>query len=111
MQRQASCSFVLLSVEIFCAWENFSVAAEGTSTPLCATPAHNGDPGGCAPYSFCLVAALPCYVLCGSSYVCNTPTLNSATSGFRLAASSAVISACRVSTGSMILSIHSLAAP
>jgi hypothetical protein len=43
--------------------------------------------------------------------VCKTPTLNSATSGFSAAASSACVIASRVSIGSMILSIHSRAAP
>ena len=43
--------------------------------------------------------------------VCSTPTLNSGTSGFRAAASRAVVMASRVSTGSMILSIHKRAAP
>ena len=43
--------------------------------------------------------------------VCKTPTLNSGTSGFSAAASSAVVMASRVSTGSMILSIQSRAAP
>ena len=45
------------------------------------------------------------------SHVCSTPTLNSATSGFNAAASRACVIAPRVSIGSMILSIHSRAAP
>ena len=52
--------------------------------------------------------------LCGSvvkTHVCNTPTLNSGTSGFRAAASRACMTASRVSMGSMILSIQSRAAP
>lgn len=44
-------------------------------------------------------------------HVCSTPTLNSATSGFKAAASSACEIASRVSIGSMILSIHRRAAP
>ena len=44
-------------------------------------------------------------------YVCSTPTLNSGTSGFSAAASSARVIASRVSIGSMILSIHRRAAP
>ena len=44
-------------------------------------------------------------------YVCITPTLNFATSGLWEAASSAAISASRVSTGSMIASTHRRAAP
>jgi len=47
----------------------------------------------------------------GFSYVCSTPTVNFGTSGFSDAASSAVTIASRVSAGSMILSIHSRAAP
>jgi len=44
--------------------------------------------------------------------VCSTPTLNSATSGFSAAASSALRNRGRASRwGSMILSIHNLAAP
>src|SRR5438067_2472386 len=54
---------VLLSFEILSTCEDSSVAAEGTSTPLCAKPAHSGGPGGCAPYSLWLVAALPRCVL------------------------------------------------
>jgi len=45
------------------------------------------------------------------NHVCNTPTLNSGTSGFSAAASSAWTIASRVSTGSIILSIHKRAAP
>ncbi len=45
------------------------------------------------------------------NHVCSTPTLNSATSGFRAAASRAWVMASRVSEGSIILSIHSRAAP
>ena len=55
-----------------------------------------------------------CSVLCDSgvnTQVCNTPTLNSGTSGFRAAASRACTIASRVSMGSMILSIHKRAAP
>ncbi len=53
------------------------------------------------------------YPLKGSSdiHVCSTPTLNSGTSGFSAAASNACVIACRVSMGSMILSIHMRAAP
>src|SRR6266513_4009685 len=46
-----------------------------------------------------------------SAYVCSTPTLNSGTSGFNAAASSASTIASRVPTGSIILSIHKRAAP
>src|SRR5580704_17250642 len=45
------------------------------------------------------------------NHVCKTPGLNLATSGFKLAASSAVISTSRIFTGSIIASIQSLAAP
>src|SRR5271154_2044242 len=45
------------------------------------------------------------------NHVCSTPTLNSGTSGFNAAASRACAMASRVSMGSMILSIHSRAAP
>src|SRR5215469_2054314 len=45
------------------------------------------------------------------AHVCSTPTLNSPTSGFNAAASSAWVMASRVSIGSMILSIHRRAAP
>src|ERR1700704_6259501 len=44
-------------------------------------------------------------------HVCKTPTLNSGTSEFSDAASSACVIACRVSMGSIILSIHNRAAP
>ena len=44
-------------------------------------------------------------------YVCKIPTLNFGTSGLCDAASSAWMMASRVSIGSMILSIHSRAAP
>lgn len=53
----------------------------------------------------------PCLRVSVVNHVCKTPTLNSATSGFSAAASSACIIASRVSTGSIILSIQSLAAP
>lgn len=43
-------------------------------------------------------------------YVWNTPVLNSATSGFNAAASSASINASRVCAGSIIASTHSRAA-
>lgn len=45
------------------------------------------------------------------THVCSTPTLNSGTSGFNAAASNAQVSAWRVSTGSMMRSIHNRAAP
>src|SRR5260370_20008844 len=44
-------------------------------------------------------------------HVCNTPTLNSGTSGFSDAASSAVMMALRVSMGSRMRSTHNRAAP
>jgi len=53
----------------------------------------------------------PCLRVSVVNHVCSTPTLNSATSGFSAAASSACVIASRVSMGSMILSIHNLAAP
>src|SRR5665213_357581 len=46
-----------------------------------------------------------------SAHVCNTPTLNLSTSGFSAHASSAVINTSRVLAGSIIESIHNLAAP
>jgi hypothetical protein len=45
------------------------------------------------------------------NHVWSTPTLNSGTSGFSAAASSACTTASRVSSGSIILSIHNRAAP
>ena len=53
----------------------------------------------------------PCLLVSGVNHVCKTPTLNSGTSGFSAAASSACTIASRVSTGSIILSIHKRAAP
>jgi hypothetical protein len=53
----------------------------------------------------------PCLRVSVVNHVCSTPTLNSGTSGFSAAASSACTMASRVSTGSMILSIHNRAAP
>ena len=53
----------------------------------------------------------PCLRVSVVNHVCSTPTLNSATSGFSAAASRACVMASRVSMGSMILSIHSRAAP
>jgi hypothetical protein len=53
----------------------------------------------------------PCLRVSVVNHVCKTPTLNSATSGFNAAASSACVIAFRVSAGSIILSIHSRAAP
>ncbi len=53
----------------------------------------------------------PCLRVSVVNHVCSTPTLNSATSGFSDAASSACVMACRVSIGSIILSIHRRAAP
>src|SRR5947209_10083750 len=62
-------------------------------------------------HMFVLPPCSPCLGGENRFQVCNTPTLNFGTSGFNEAASSAVISASRVSRGSMILSIHSRAAP
>jgi hypothetical protein len=53
----------------------------------------------------------PCLGVSVVNHVCSTPTLNSATSGFSDAASNACVIACRVSIGSIILSIQSRAAP
>jgi len=53
----------------------------------------------------------PCLRVSVVNHVCSTPTLNSGTSGFSAAASKACVMASRVSMGSMILSIHSRAAP
>jgi len=53
----------------------------------------------------------PCLRVSVVNHVCRTPTLNSGTSGFSAAASSACTMASRVSLGSMILSIQRRAAP
>src|SRR5579872_341007 len=53
----------------------------------------------------------PCLRVSVVVHVWRTPTLNSGTSGFSAAASRACVMASRVSIGSMILSIHNLAAP
>jgi len=58
-----------------------------------------------------LKKSTPCLCVSVVNHVCSTPTLNSGTSGFSAAASSACVIASRVSMGSMILSIHSRAAP
>jgi hypothetical protein len=60
---------------------------------------------------FLMQKCAPCLRVSVANHVCKTPTLNSATSGFNAAASSAWVMASRVSIGSIILSIHSRAAP
>lgn len=74
--------------------------------------AMNFDSGADDPLGQVLVKKFtPCLRVSVVNHVCSTPTLNSATSGFSATASSACMIASRVSLGSMILSIHSRAAP